>query len=734
MSNKKKGISYYIRLDPRTFQSKLTCLFMVVAFMMLVILLIFGQVFHKQYQEQKYVTNTLSPSLHKVQVLNQLLLFAPLSDPEARQSLNNRIQELNHLANSWTNEQLLMYHEQLIDRSEAVRALAEQNQSWKESPDFATLNKILTRLEQALQAQYNAIQADHQQLADQLNMYLWASFIIYFSGGVIIAHLVIKTMVKKIKDLRYTIKNLAVGILPESIPHIPDEFDSTRKELKILSENLKSLTYFAKEVGQGNFNTAIEAFDQQGALGLSLSEMRDSLKKVSDEQVTRRWFNEAITRFADILRKNNTDIDALANEVISPLVKYLGAVQGALFVQEADEDSGLPYLKMRACYAYDRLKYLDRKIPAGNGLIGQAYLEREQIYLKEIPADYESITTGMGQGTAKSLILMPLMENDKIEGVVEIASLQELLPHQLEFLEKVSESIAAAIANVKNTEKTQALLKEAQLTAEQMGAQEEEMRQNMEEMQATQEEMLRAQKELISKEANLNAFINNTTDSIITITRDYKVGLINETLKARYKGTAYEGIKEGSDVLPTLGAVANEWKGYYDRAFAGERQDFTIKSSVQGEDSWRQYIINPIQTSEGEIVGASVLSRDISKKVVNEQSLKKKTAVLNAVLKHPAEAYLALDDNLKVLVATEQFSDFIPELETPLQEEDFFLQGIQTTGQAAWKERLQKVLDGELLQLDCRPENTAAATPLELLPLKDDEGAVLAILLSIRPA
>lgn len=705
---------------------------MVVALMFLVILLVFGQVFQNQYKEEKYLTETLSPSLNKVQVLNQLLLFAPLSEPGTRQRMNTLIQELNQLAGSWTDEQLLLYHEQLIDRSEAVRAQAEQNQNWRESQDFSSMIKNLGRLEHALQARFSAIQEDHQQLADQLNTYLWLCFLVYFGCGVFIAHLVIKVMVKKIKDLRNTIKDLAVGILPDHIPQIPDEFNSTRNELKILSENLKSLTHFSKEVGQGNFNTAIEAFDQHGALGRSLAEMRDSLKKVSEEQVTRRWFNEGITQFADILRRNNTDIDALAQEIISPLVKYLGAVQGALFVQEADEQTSHSYLKMRACYAYDRLKFLDRKIPVGNGLIGQAYLEREQIYLKEIPADYESITTGMGQGSPKSLILMPLMENNKIEGVIEIASLQELLPHQMEFLEKVSENIAAAIANVKNTEKTQVLLKEAQLAAEQMGAQEEEMRQNMEEMQATQEEMLRAQKELISKEANLNAFINNTTDSIITITRDYKVGLINQTLKARYKGTPYEGIREGSDVLPTLGSVANEWKGYYDRAFAGEQLDFTIKSSVQGEDSWRQYIINPIQTSEGKTVGASVLSRDITKKVIGEQTLKKKTAVLNSVLEHPAEAYLALDDKLKILVTTDQFNSLIPEIESPLKEGETFLHHIQGKAQAIWKERLQKALAGETLRLDYRSKKSVEDRQLELIPLKDEDGAVLALLLAVR--
>lgn len=731
MNKKAKGISKYLKLDYRTFQGKLTRLFMVVAVMMLIILLGFSHLYHSQHQEQQYIAETLAPSLQKVQALGNLLEVGQLSEPKVQQKLYQLLEELNQLSNGWEGEHFLFYHQQLIDHSETLRVLAQEKSNWKESEAFNSLKKNLLHLEQALQKKYNAIAEDHRETAENMPVYLWLSFLVYFSCGVYIAHLVIKVMVKKIIDLRNTIRSLAVGILPDQIQQIPDEFYSTRAELIILSKNLKSLTHFSKEVGQGNFDTAIDAFDQEGALGKSLAEMRDSLKKVSDEQINRRWFNEGISQFAEILRKNNTDIEALSREIISPLIKYLGAIQGALFVQE-DDINGQSYLKMRACYAYDRLKYLDRKVPAGNGLIGQAYLEREQIYLKEIPEDYESITTGLGQGKVKSLLLLPLIDNNTVEGVLEIASQYELAPHQLEFLEKVAESIAAAIGNVKNNEKTQQLLYEAQSAAEQMGAQEEEMRQNMEEMQATQEEMERAQKELLHKETNLNAFINNTTDSIITITRDYKVGLINDTLKARYKGTPYEGISSGKDVLPTLGEVADEWKTYYDRAFKGEHLDFTIKSSVKGEESWRQYTINPIKTNSEEIIGASVISRDISEKVLNEQKLKKKNAVLNAIIAQPANAHLALDEKLQVLVMSPQLKKYLPELEESLQEGNQFLSHLSSAEAQEWNANLQKAWAGEAFTLNRITKKEKKPLQLHFLPLKGENQEKLAVLVSIR--
>ena len=145
----------------------------------------------------------------------------------------------------------------------------------------------------------------------------------------------------------------------------------------------------------------------------------------------------------------------------------------------------------------------------------------------------------------------------------------------------------------------------------------------MDEMQATYREMISAQQDTEQKEANLNALINNTEDSIVTVDRNYRVMIINNVLKSRYKGTQYEGIDVGQNVLDTLGAVREEWKAYYDRALAGERLDFVIRSTVNNEHSFRRYHINPVKNQDDDIIGCSVFSRDVTDTKVAEMENRK---------------------------------------------------------------------------------------------------------------
>jgi methyl-accepting chemotaxis protein len=392
---------------------------------------------------------------------------------------------------------------------------------------------------------------------------------------------------------------------------------------------------FADTISQGQLQAPYPA-DTPDDLGVALLNMQKSLREAASREEQEKFKTAGLAQTGEILRKHADNLDVLCDRVMEELVKYMKANQGFLFLIE---HPGTPdeHLKLAASRAWDRKKFLQKRVEIGQGLVGQCAIERQMIYLTKIPQDYVTITSGLGQANPNSILLMPLQAEGQVVGVVELASFKEFTDTEKQFLEKVAESIAATIITTRNNQKNKELLEQSNMLAEQMKAQEEEIRQNLEEMQATQEEMARTQRELAVKaeemevrEDNLNALINNTDDSILAMDRNYRVTIMNNALRARYKGTQYENLDVGADALAALGEVRDEWKEYYDRALAGEKMNFTIKSTVQGEDAFREYFINPMKSHHGLIVGLSVFSRDVTERHRERQQARKEIEKLMA--------------------------------------------------------------------------------------------------------
>jgi PAS domain S-box-containing protein len=279
------------------------------------------------------------------------------------------------------------------------------------------------------------------------------------------------------------------------------EIEDESSVINTITRNLRQAAQFIGEITKGNYvidwngmNENNQKHNKENIAG-ELLMMRDQMKKVKIEDDKRIWISQGLSDFADIIRRNQHDFKLLSEELITNIVKYLKVQMGGLFIVNRENENDV-ILDLMGCYAYERLKTIQKSIKPGKGLVGQCYLEGELIYLKEVPQEFVNITSGLGDARPDSILIVPLKLNDKIEGVIELASLKPFEDHQIEFLLKLGESLASAIATVKNAENTRQLLEQTQQQSEEMRAQEEEMRQNMEELQATQEQMHRKNEEV----------------------------------------------------------------------------------------------------------------------------------------------------------------------------------------------------------------------------------------------
>jgi PAS domain S-box-containing protein len=422
--------------------------------------------------------------------------------------------------------------------------------------------RIISNLDNIIAMQNGKIEKSDQEIFDSIESLRYYTLIL--GAGIILIAIIsaiflMRAITRPVNFLKNVVVKLGRGELVEEkqAKASNDEIGEMAIAMDNLVAGLKSTSLFAENIGNGNYNTQFQPLSEHDVLGNALINMRNNLSKVAEDDKKRNWATEGQAKFGEILRTNSSDLNKLSDEIIGSLVKYLKANQGALYIIDDTQPDEEVTMSMKACYAWDKKKFLNHKIHRGEGLSGQAWQEGDTIYLTEVPQDYIKIVSGLGDANPTSVLIVPLKINDQIFGIVEIASFNLFGDFEIEFVQKIAESIASTISSVKVNARTQSLLEESQEMTEQMRAQEEEMRQNMEELQATQEEMQRSQAET---DSTLNAIHGS-----LSVSEYYPDGTI---------------AKVNSNFLELFGYTQDEVLGEHHRIFA-TKQD-------KGSDEYKQ--------------------------------------------------------------------------------------------------------------------------------------------------
>jgi methyl-accepting chemotaxis protein len=267
-----------------------------------------------------------------------------------------------------------------------------------------------------------------------------------------------------------------------------DEIKQVTQAAYQMFQNQKQYLEFAKAIANGDFTKTISA---EGALKESLLTMGSNLQATKEADRRRDWVNSGLAKFAKLLRETNMDdLQLFYSAVLAEIVKYLKYNQGALFLLEnSDEDKKNWFFEMKAAYAYERSKYLEKIIPYGNGAISEAVLQKESIYLTEIPSDYIKITSGLGESLPNFTFICPLVYKEEVVGVIELADFGKMEDYQKQYVLQISESIASVLISNKINAKTLALLQESEKNAAILKEKEEMMVNNLAEMQENERKM-----------------------------------------------------------------------------------------------------------------------------------------------------------------------------------------------------------------------------------------------------
>jgi PAS domain S-box len=434
-----------------------------------------------------------------------------------------------------------------------------------------------------------------------------------------------------IERLTGYLKEVAQGKVSDDLKvtySLNDEIGEMSASVNGLVDNLNETALFAKEIGDGNLSCSYKPRGNNDKLGIALVGMQGSLAKAKELEEAQKvanqktqWANEGMAKFAEILRNNHDNLKEMSFDVLRSLVKYVDAIQGGVFVLNDDIEGDL-HLEMTACFAYNRRKMHQKRVEMGEGLVGRCFFEKQSILLKEMPDDYLEITSGLGQKNPNNLILVPLKINDTVNGVLEIASFNEFEEYQIQFVEKIAESISSTITSVRINERTTALLERSQVQAEQMAAQEEEMRQNLEELQATQEELEKRarendqmNKDLEKEKYLLDALLSAIPDFIYFKDEQCRFIRVSESMAPLFKVNSAADLVGKSDFDFHSAEHANH---SYQEEMEIVRTGKKIIDNVvrerwdDGREQWVSTTKMPLIGADGRIVGSFGISKVIT--------------------------------------------------------------------------------------------------------------------------
>lgn len=250
-----------------------------------------------------------------------------------------------------------------------------------------------------------------------------------------------------------------------------------------------------ESIARGKLDNAVDdkRTDEIGAIATAVGNMQSAILDARNEAKDLDWLKSGVARLNDLVLGEN-DPKSLASSVVTEVAGYIDAKVGALYVLDAGGET--PVLSLLGTYAYTSRKNLSSRFHVGEGLVGQAALERKQILIQNAPEDYIRVVSGLGEAVPRNICVTPFLFDGSVRGVLELATLKPLSKVELEYIEQIATVIATAFEIVR----AQALLivqqEELRTSNEELKAQAAALERSQEELRAQQHELQNANVEL----------------------------------------------------------------------------------------------------------------------------------------------------------------------------------------------------------------------------------------------
>ncbi|MEA5450691.1 response regulator [Leptolyngbya sp. CCNP1308] len=320
-----------------------------------------------------------------------------------------------------------------------------------------------------------------------------------------------------------------------------------------ISDPLRQLSKTAEQLADGDLSVSLPdsvSQDETGILTRTFGQMVSNLRETIRANEEQRWLKSNLADLSQQLQGQRS-LETLAELMLTYVAPLVDAQQGVLYL--LDSASEPPRLKLLSSYAYQERKHLSNEFDLGEGLVGQCALEKQRIVLTEVPEDYIQIRSGLGSAPPLTIVVLPIMFENAVKGVLELASFHRFADLQLAFLDEASAVAGVMINAIAAYMRTQTLLEQSQVLTEELRQQQEELLQSNQlleertqslqeselEMQQQQEELQQSNEELqqLNEELEEKAELLETQKQQVE-RKNHEIELARQELEAQARQLA----------------------------------------------------------------------------------------------------------------------------------------------------------------------------------------------------
>jgi HAMP domain-containing protein/CheY-like chemotaxis protein/signal transduction histidine kinase len=337
--------------------------------------------------------------------------------------------------------------------------------------------------------------------------------------------------------------------------------DSVNAMANSLTVQVRNIADVATAVTKGDLTRQItvEAQGELDELKQNINQMIANLRETTERNQEQDWLKTNLAKFSRMMQ-GQKDLESVSRLIMSELTPLVSAHHGAFFMQEAE--TGEPWLKLIASYAYRSRKNVSNRFALGEGLVGQAALEKQPILLTNVPDDYIQITSGLGEAPPRNIIVLPILFEGEVKAVIELASFLPFSAIHQTFLDQLAESIGVVLNMIQANMRTEELLEQSQKLTQELQSQSKELQQQQEELKRSNTELeaqartLRQSEELLKEQQEELQQVNEELEEKASL-------LAEQNAKVEQKNREVESARQALEEKAQQLALSSKYKSEF---------------------------------------------------------------------------------------------------------------------------------------------------------------------------